>query len=573
VLLLKPAGAGPPRPAPARRSLPWREARAWLLPPLSALAPRASPLADASGGPASLLFEARLEACGGRLAFLWDHIVCGQPMLPAAAMLEAASAAARTAAAPAAPAAALVGVAIVAPLLLPPAAKGGQGSRGGVLLVTRLDAATGSVRLVSSNSADSSGSLLHLNGSVCQVAATQMPASARVAALSWLARLLRAAAAPPVAATATGTPAPAATGLLPIQANASAFAMYPATLDCAFQLGAAHAAASQPAGGKGHLLVPAAVGAFALPSGRPWAEDVVAANGTAAAQSVPTQAGSTTQVLLCLGAQARCHVADLEARPLAVPAARRPAPGAASATAVAAARQQDEMLYETALAASEPWQEERRSHEGTLSAVSGASSLRLPRSAGAADAVVAVLSVVQAAAASGAVGAAALQLRAARTVGAPTNTGTGASEAGGALAGFMRAVQQEAASWKVAALSSSAADAASAAAPSLALGAQNVLPSAGEASAAGVQAGVHGSGAAGAILYAPVLRQSAAMPSVLGPHQLVPAPRGAFSGLVPAPVDVAPEALAPGQLGIRVQAVGLNFRDVLNVSGGGGGWI
>ena len=77
----------------------------------------------------------------------------------------------------------------------------------------------------------------------------------------------------------------------------------------------------------------------------------------------------------------------------------------------------------------------------------------------------------------------------------------------------------------------------------------------------------------GALLSARLLPLAVAGAAALGPHQLVPAPRGAFSGLVPAPVDVAPEALAPGQLGIRVQAVGLNFRDVLNVSGGGGGWI
>jgi NADPH:quinone reductase-like Zn-dependent oxidoreductase len=37
---------------------------------------------------------------------------------------------------------------------------------------------------------------------------------------------------------------------------------------------------------------------------------------------------------------------------------------------------------------------------------------------------------------------------------------------------------------------------------------------------------------------------------------------------VPAAVDVTAAALAPGQIGLRVQAVGLNFRDVLNVRRG-----
>jgi NADPH:quinone reductase-like Zn-dependent oxidoreductase len=47
--------------------------------------------------------------------------------------------------------------------------------------------------------------------------------------------------------------------------------------------------------------------------------------------------------------------------------------------------------------------------------------------------------------------------------------------------------------------------------------------------------------------------------------QLVPAPRGAFSSLVPQPVQL--NDLPAGKLGIKVAAVGINFRDVLNVLG------
>jgi NADPH:quinone reductase-like Zn-dependent oxidoreductase len=52
---------------------------------------------------------------------------------------------------------------------------------------------------------------------------------------------------------------------------------------------------------------------------------------------------------------------------------------------------------------------------------------------------------------------------------------------------------------------------------------------------------------------------------VAGPYQLVPSPRGALTNLVPTPVDIT--STSPGKLVVAVKAVGLNFRDVLNVLG------
>jgi len=49
------------------------------------------------------------------------------------------------------------------------------------------------------------------------------------------------------------------------------------------------------------------------------------------------------------------------------------------------------------------------------------------------------------------------------------------------------------------------------------------------------------------------------------PYQLRPKPRGAISNLVPLPY--APRKLAAGMVELAVQAIGLNFRDVLNVLG------
>ncbi len=49
-----------------------------------------------------------------------------------------------------------------------------------------------------------------------------------------------------------------------------------------------------------------------------------------------------------------------------------------------------------------------------------------------------------------------------------------------------------------------------------------------------------------------------------GPFQLLPQPRGALHNLVPVPISLK---LQPGMVWVEVQAVGVNFRDVLNVLG------
>jgi hypothetical protein len=84
--------------------------------------------------------------------------------------------------------------------------------------------------------------------------------------------------------------------------------------------------------------------------------------------------------------------------------------------------------------------------------------------------------------------------------------------------------------------------------------------------------GAFGAHSAGGVLMEPrLLPSSAAQQAGAAGEaiQLLPQPRGSLGGLVPAAVDASAAALAPGQIGLRVQAVGLNFRDVLNVRGGG----
>ncbi len=53
--------------------------------------------------------------------------------------------------------------------------------------------------------------------------------------------------------------------------------------------------------------------------------------------------------------------------------------------------------------------------------------------------------------------------------------------------------------------------------------------------------------------------------SLRPPFQLVPMPRGSLDGLTP--ITAEKWAPAPGEALVEVSAVGLNFRDVLNVLG------
>ena len=65
--------------------------------------------------------------------------------------------------------------------------------------------------------------------------------------------------------------------------------------------------------------------------------------------------------------------------------------------------------------------------------------------------------------------------------------------------------------------------------------------------------------------FRPHLVQCQAAPaSLAGPFQLLPQPRGALQNLQPVPLDAK---VQPGQVWLKTQAVGVNFRDVLNVLG------
>jgi hypothetical protein len=82
--------------------------------------------------------------------------------------------------------------------------------------------------------------------------------------------------------------------------------------------------------------------------------------------------------------------------------------------------------------------------------------------------------------------------------------------------------------------------------------------------AAQLDSSPYGHAVHGGSLVAASLQHSAIKP-MLSAFQLFPQPRGALQSLAPLPLDVS--SVAPGQVLVAVKAVGINFRDVLNVLG------
>ncbi|PNG99823.1 Phenolphthiocerol synthesis polyketide synthase type I Pks15/1, partial [Tetrabaena socialis] len=142
------------------------------------------------------------------------------------------------------------------------------------------------------------------------------------------------------------------------------------------------------------------------------------------------------------------------------------------------------------------------------------------------------------------------------------------------LQGLLRTVAQEAGSTRVDGAQTDpwAAAAAAATAPSAAHAAQQQpgLLLSGDAAAAGLLPRMYdgyGVGTAASARYVPRLLPSATGAAATpAPFQLQPLPRGSLNSLVPVPLNAA-EELGPSTVLLRVQAVGVNFRDVLNVLG------
>jgi len=547
-----------------------------------------------------------------RLAFLWDHRVRGVALLPAAAFLEMGAAAARALLPPPGHSAppALAGTVLAAPLVLPEQRVGGGASEasGVLMLKCAVSAAAGTLSISSSlvNGGGSSGgvqarlSTLHVRSTVATLAAPPPLAPSPAAATDLAAArqappsadTLRAACSTPtdVAAVYSALDAaglqygPAfrrlsavhqglgkAAGCLTGGASdaADGYAVHPATLDSLLQLGATvpEAAERQRA-----AMVPASVALFAaaadvgVESTAVWGLAQRGVGGCAAAAAAG--AGLSTlrdHRLVASSGSLACTVEGLEARPVH---AQQLQSGAAAASAQHTRMQQKmsseedeggDVLYEI------DWVvDEQAAAPHHVAPAGSCASLQLVshrRSSTAVQLAASALAAVQALpAAAGAAGG----LLALDGGGSISSSSTSSA----AIRGLLRSWGQEQSSLTLSAWGSDRQAARPVAAHSTRSTALSVLPPG--ALPAGTMDG-YGHRACAATTRAPVLRASWANSSP-APFNLSPRPRGALSSLVPQPVSLALQE--EGTALLAVKAVGLNFRDVLNVSGswGGVGW-
>ncbi|PNH02167.1 Erythronolide synthase, modules 3 and 4, partial [Tetrabaena socialis] len=605
--------------------LPWRKRHQWLQPTASVLVQAvmvasAGPGAALGARAATALFECRLGA-SSRLSYMYDHVVNGRPVFPGAGYMEmAASCVAallqqqQSGSSPhdGADTVALSEVSIPAPLILPPAGGGGSATDVRVTLRCGVSLATGRLAIRSelptaptANGQRPSNSV-HFRGVVAVVlrgAAVQPAAPQRAAAgistagasapatpagdhglqaqrsLCALAAALLAGAGPAARRLQRHPRRGGTVARLAQPADCSGVLLHPAVLDCSLQAGAVPAA-----GERAVLRVPAGVGlvevrlgagagvgdpdahaSWAAASASPSAPGGAgAAGGGAAAVELDYAVSSGSGGACC--AISRLVARELRAAPV-VPAAA----AAAAAVAPSSREQPHDVLYVTQYAASEP---------GAADTASGLAAGARPRrtqrpcltfgrgaapAAGrlAADVPLAAMLTALQAVAQLPGGRAAVQLGGtAHAAALEIAEGGGAllraAVAGSALHGMLRSVALESAG-RAFGVSSGPDDGGEAAAGST--GSLELQPSDPGADASDV----FGLDLQRGVAAQPQLVPMPANVAAVSDFQLLPLPRGALGNLVPSPLS--PDDTPPGSVSLRVRAVGLNFRDVLNVLG------
>jgi acyl transferase domain-containing protein len=594
--------------AGARQPLLWRRARAYLLPPAHSLLHSAD--AARSGG--ACVFAAPLRH--PLLSYLSDHVVGPAPIVPGAAFLEAGLAGGTVllggsgaADAGATALLGLAGAALVSPLALPRAA----GTAWPVLHVS-VDAASGAVRVSSSTRRAATE---HLQGALVRMARGHAGAKAglyadapcldtafdREAAAGLEPLGTRQLYADLAAAGLRYGPAfrrlrgvragrRAAVAALEPLGGPGAYLAHPAALDSAFQLGAA--VRDGAAAGPGHTFVPAAVALYAPGAGAAPASACAPATAVAAAALRPggSPTGARPAVVrdlkICLDAgRVLCTVHGLESRAVphaalfaaaAAGAAAAPATAAAKTAAGAAAASrggaggEEDLLYEIAWAAEQP--EEAAGGEAAAAMLAS----RLVPTGGAAAALQLLQGALFGRGSGGAAPAAQAAILEYSTQSASEFCGATPAPAADcpaalrqlAAAGMLRTAAQEAAGAQhlgvAVAHGSALAPVGSAVCHAAAKEGFNILMRPADEPPHGAPWDGYGPAVSSGARHVPRIRRSAAR-MAMTPYQLVPQPRGALGNLLPVHVDVG-VAPGPGTVLIAVKAVGLNFRDVLNVS-------
>jgi acyl transferase domain-containing protein len=540
--------------------LPWHRTRHWALPPAHLLASRAECLISSDGG-GKLTFECSLSA--PQLSYLWDHVVGGSAVFPGAGYLEMASAAARLAAGSSSGNSGdvtLSGLTIRAPLLLPPRAAAAAVAEGaGEQLPLLLSCAVGledGALTISSRSA-AGGSVVHVLGSATPAlsnAAAAPPAAPLLAARA--VRLLHSGGGAAAPTAKPASLAPGSTAVATVAAPAlprnDGCSIDLGAFDSFLQLGQVFILAGSQTGGAA-AYVPAAVdavtigssGTYGSPGTSQSADSMTAVAAPRAAAIKQHQAAPVVSDFRLLASRAAdcqslCSISGMAAKPMVIQQS------SVGQNAAAPAEQPvSDLMYQVEWLVDGPLDGQQAD-----AADSDVCSLRLRSHAAAEEQTAAALAVAKgallpSAATGGQALAGSLQL----------NSGGISDPAAVCAGGVMRTVARE---LPAAGLSVAAADRfAVTSSPSVTL---SVPPPARQQHTINVFGG-RSCGAAAAVPR--LLPSVAARPS--WPFQLQPLPRGSLESLVPVARDVeAPR----GQCLVAVKAVGVNFRDVLNVSGG-----
>ena len=498
------------------KSLPFQRRRHWV-------APLVHPLLTTFNSSSSKIAVLEANLAAPSAAYLWDHIVADRSLMPGAGSFDLACSAAKLLTATASQSTTvLVDAVLPSPLLLPQH----TASSGAVTVQVSVNISDSQVRVAT-------GSLqqTHLAGYLSEVQTSSASKAESPADSSHFACMMRQLweLEPHTAGVLFGM-------LTSSKSSTVSREVCPAQLDCAFQLGAA-LSQSRTGGLQSALRVPVGVQAMVV---RPPHSDLDQ-QLTATAQMQSAAADNSMVVDFTVGRL--CQVCNLLAKPLQ------------SGKAAQQDLTQDNMLYVMSRPASEPAQLLAQTADSPLSRTRlGCSNLI--------EVYAKAIALAKAAAAASDFGeqpSFTLQTAGALTT-ALTAQAAPTDASSNALVGLRALVKTLGHEYPTMRCQASDVHPAHASSKTSALAPTIDISN-------GAQQAQHASSEQAGILHSSKLLPLAAAssPVLSGPFQLMPSPRGALGNLKP--VSLPPQQPAAGQLLLEVHAVGLNFRDVLNVLG------
>ena len=343
-------------------------------------------------------------------------------------------------------------------------------------------------------------------------------------------------------------------GLASSKHDASGLHISPSVLDSCLQLGAV----KHPDSGPGQLFVPAGLGALLLST--PAAPQRGSCAVARPASTVPTGPTTTfTDYSLSFedSALAVCSISSLEAKPLGGGDARQRAAAAAQERGTSAV-QREQWLYQLEWRAQEAGAQALAA-AATATEAAAAQGVHLDLRAAPASTTAAGIAVLQGAIASG-LQAVTLVTQGVQHAAVGTPAGDGSALPGAGAWALARTLAQELSSFSVQAVDLPAEQQQQARGHATFLAA----PVGTSAAPSLLDGSPYGMAVRDGAVLAATLRGNMVQPA-LPPYHLMPRPRGALQNLQPEPV--ASSSLAPGQVMVAVRAVGINFRDLLNVLG------